>query len=264
MLARAMSDEPDDDASDDDASDDETSSALARRPTAPDGEARVTLAEREVGGAREPLGSAPVPSASREIARARSQHEMHFFVSLTPCTPCGATLDAMKLRLEGQDDAWALSGPCPRCGAMNVYSFRTHGDPLTAPTPRDELGGASPSELISPKRWNDEIGRMLPCVRSDPASLSKEEWYASRNAIRRLLVCLNELLKFVPDGAAEIPSASLDVEGRMDRDAHPERYRYDWMMAARARCIEDRARHVAEIPRIEALERAASRSAKRG
>ncbi|MBX3188626.1 MAG: hypothetical protein KF819_16535 [Labilithrix sp.] len=202
-------------------------------------------------------------SDARRIVRARSIHEMYFFVSLTPCATCDATIDAKSLRLDGQGDAWALTGACPRCRARNAYTFRTYGDPVTAPAPRDELGGPSPSEIISPKRWNDEIDRVLPLVRPDPSALTREEWYANRDANRRLLVCTNELLKFVPEGEGEIPDAALDVEGRADRADRPERYGRAWISALRATCLENRARNVADLPRVEALECAAKASRRR-
>lgn len=189
------------------------------------------------------------------VARARSIHEMHFAASLEPCPKCGTRIDAQQLSLAGNDEAWALTGNCPRCATPRAFTFVTYGDPLTAPAPRDELAGPAPSEIISPAQWIAEIDRLIPLVRPDPTKLEIDEWKASRDANKRLLVCLNELRKFIPDGASEIPADKLSDAERVDRKARPERFQRAWIETEREQCLALRARHVADLPRIEKLER---------
>lgn len=96
-------------------------------------------------------------SHKTETARARSIHEMHFAASLEPCPKCGARIDPQQLSLAGDGDGWTLSGDCLRCRTTRGFSFLTYGDPLTAPSPRDEVGGPKPSEIVKPSRWLAEI-----------------------------------------------------------------------------------------------------------
>lgn len=195
-----------------------------------------------------------------EMARARSIHEMHFAASLEPCPTCGARIDPQQLSLAGDGDAWALSGDCPRCRTPRGFSFRTHGDPLTAPSARDEVGGPKPSEIIKPSRWLAEIDRLLIIVRPDPTQLGIAPWQANRDDNKRLLICLNELLKFIPDGAAEIPLDALDPDERADWTARPEHYQRAWLSEQREGALALRARNVADLPRIEKLEHGGERT----
>jgi uncharacterized protein YjbI with pentapeptide repeats len=211
--------------------------------------------EREDKAALEDFYVRTGQTAPEQIKRARSIHEMHFAASLAPCPKCGTRIGAEQLHFAVKDEAWALTGDCPRCGTPRAFTFRTYGDPLTAPTPRDELGGPQPSEIISPSRWIAEIDRLLPLLRADPKQLGIDEWKANRDANQRLLVTLNELVKFVPAGATEIPTALLDADEDADRGARPERYQRVWIEEQRAHVLELRARNVADLPRIENLER---------
>jgi len=187
-----------------------------------------------------------------KVARARSILEMQFAASLEPCPRCGTRIGAQELSLAGQDDAWALTGDCPTCALPRAFTFRSYGDPLTGPAPRDEVGGPAPSEIISPRRWIDEIERLRPLVQDDPTQLDIDAWTASRDANRRTLVCVNELRKFVPAGAERIPDEVLAEGERADAIARRERYAVAWMTSVRERCLQTRARYIADMPRIEA------------
>lgn len=189
-----------------------------------------------------------------QVARARSIHEMNFAASLEPCRTCGARIDPGRLSLAGDGDAWALSGDCPRCRTPRGFSFRTHGDPLAAPSARDELGGPKPSEIIKPSRWLAEIDRLLIIVRPDPTQLGIVPWQTNRDDNTRLLICLNELLKFIPDGAAEIPLDALDPDEHADWVARPGHYQRARLSELRAAALALRARNVADLARIEKLE----------
>ena len=185
------------------------------------------------------------------VARARSIHEMHFAASLEPCPKCGTRIDAQQLKLAGNGDGWALTGDCPRCGTPRAFTFLTHGDPITASTPRDELAGPEPSEIIRPGQWIAEIARLLPQVRPDPTQLGIDEWKVNRDTNKRLLVTLNELLKFIPAGTSEIPDSALDAAEQADRKARPEHYQRAWIEEQRARALDLRAKQIADLSRIE-------------
>lgn len=165
-------------------------------------------------------------------------------------------MGAQALSLAGSGDAWTLGGRCPGCGVLRSFGFRSYGDPLTAPAPRGELGGAAPSELISPRRWIDEIERLRPLVHEEPTSLGLDAWTASRDALRRLRMCINELKKFVPPDADEIPGATLPEDERADATARAHCYRAPWINALRETYLQIGARYIADLPRVEALDKA--------
>jgi hypothetical protein len=80
--------------------------------------------------------------------RARSTTEMRFFVSLQTCSRCGTPIDPEWLGLWGGGRAWALTGDCGHCRTPLAFTFVTHGNPMTAPVRRGELGGPEHSEVI--------------------------------------------------------------------------------------------------------------------
>ncbi len=152
-------------------------------------------------------------------------------------------LGAEELSLAGQGDAWALTGRCTGCELPRAFTFRSHGDPLNGPAPRDELGGPRPSEIITPAQLIAEIERLEPLVQSDPTALDVEAWVVSRDANRRRLICVNELRKFVPEGSHRI----------LDVGVGDVRYTAAWMRLVREACLRLRERTLADLPRIEAL-----------
>jgi uncharacterized protein YjbI with pentapeptide repeats len=196
------------------------------------------------------------------VARARSSHEMRFAITLATCPQCGTRVDPDWLELEGHGEAWAYTGACRRCRTPLAFTFRSIGDPIRAEVRQGELGGAAPSEIIAPGQLVAEIDRLVPLVRADPQRLPLDEWRASRDANARLRTCLAELAKFVPAGAAAIPDAALGDADRADRANRPERYTRAWIDDARSRADAVLAEIVADLPRIDALERAAKKRAK--
>lgn len=199
--------------------------------------------------------------------RARSSAEMYFAVSLIPCPGCGRTTDPSDLgryladeewdlHLAGQGDAWAMYGDCPHCRTPHAFTFLTYGKPWESECRPGELGGVAPSQIIRPAQFLAEFARVQALVRPDPTQLALDEWELSREANHRALICLRELLKFVPEGADAIPADLLDPAERADR---PQRYRRAWLGAQLDHHLAVQARIVADLPRIAALQRAARR-----
>lgn len=184
-------------------------------------------------------------------------------MSLASCPGCGTRVDPDWLAFEGAGEAWAYSGDCRRCRTPLGFAFVSRGNPLDAPVPRGELGGPAPSEIVRPGAFLAELDRLVPRVRADPTRLSIDEWKQSRDANDRVLVCLAELAKFVPAGAAAIADAALDDDERADRGKRPERYTRAWIDDMRARHRKIVADITADLPRIAELERRAAPVKKR-
>jgi uncharacterized protein YjbI with pentapeptide repeats len=192
---------------------------------------------------------------------------MRFAISLIPCPGCGRTSDpsdlnriladaAWDLRVAGEGDAWVMYGDCPHCQTPRSFTFLTCGKPWESECRPGELGGAAPSEIIRPGEFLAEFDRVQPLVRPDPTQLALDEWGISREANNRALICLRELLKFVPEGADAIPADLLDPA---EHDARPERYRRAWLGVQLDHHLAVLARIVADLPRIDALQREAGR-----
>ena len=189
--------------------------------------------------------------------RTRSTTEMRFFVSLQTCPQCGTRIDPEWLALWGDGQAWALTGDCGRCRTPLAFTFVTRGNPIIAPVQRGELGGPEHSEVISVGALLAEIDRLVPLVHANPKSLALDEWIASRDANARLRTCLAELAKFVPPRESAIPDFILSEAERGDRAQRPERYQLAWIDEMRGRHDALLAEIVADLPRIDELQRRA-------
>lgn len=221
---------------------------MTAKPPPKDPESRSAELAQPLGETSRAPGVTATPTAP---ARARSLGEMRFATTLDPCPRCGAPTG--ELDLYGDDDAYVMSGPCPRCATMRSFNFRTYGDPLAGAYTLHELGGRAPSEIISVARFIAELDRVLPHSRPDPTVLAPAEWRASGEAVDRAITCVLELLKFIPDGAAAMPESALGVDPA-DRAARPERYSRVWLEAERDRLQSLAQGYTDDAPRIWALE----------
>lgn len=186
-------------------------------------------------------------------AKARSGTEMLFAASLLPCPHC-KSMDAPKMDLVGSGTSWSVQGTCQRCGNVRAHAWPTEGNPLEATVLPRQLGDERPSAIIRVGQFVVELDRLLPQLRS-PAALQPIEWRASLAAIERVLIVLNELLKFVPANAKMIPDTKLDAAERTDRESRSERYQRGWLESERDRVTALRAAYTSDAPRIWALEK---------
>jgi hypothetical protein len=160
------------------------------------------------------------------VATARSFAEMKFATSLAPCPSCGSMV-APKTDLHGADTLWTLNGACPACGAPRHFRFDTEGHPLKAEHDRLELGGPTPSRIITAAQFAAELARLDRLVVDDPRGLDVAAWDAQAQLIDRAVTVTRELCKF--------PGASpLHLDERERAEARAERYSADtpriWMI----------------------------------
>jgi hypothetical protein len=131
---------------------------------------------------------------------------MEFAAWLVPCETCGSR-ELGKVELYGNDEVWSIAAKCPSCGTQRVFSFPTIGAPYEHVPKPNELGDG-PSTLITEEQFRKELALASLSVVSDPTFLAPAEWHTSRNALRRALTCINELLKLAPDRQLEVQRAA--------------------------------------------------------
>lgn len=141
---------------------------------------------------------------------ARSYDEAHLYMLLRPCD-CGETELDPRRHLYRQGDAWIqeYSGFCPNCGRERRFSFRMPAElpPMGIPRygPDDE-----PSQLLDPGEWlvvsdgyAERAEEILARDRTGAADRAR-----ARGLLAAAVAALDEVVKFVPDGAGEVPSAA--------------------------------------------------------
>ena len=194
----------------------------------------------------------------------RSWSEMRFFVSLYPCGSCGRRDGGDDLRYTdvrtGDGRIGSLAGACGRCGAGRIFTFPLTVDPLGVKVQFPQLGGPEPSRMIAAGAFVEELLRLAPSVSWEPERMAPAAWRASGSALWRVLTCLLELQKLLPDGIAEIPVPSGASEGeRALRAAQSSCFQRAWLEGERQRYRALQVRRAADAPRIWALEKGRGR-----
>ena len=153
--------------------------------------------------------------------------------------------------------------PCRNCKAPLAYTFLTYGNPIEGPRSFGELGRGH-SEIIAPKQFIDEILLLDPTIDADPASLELTRWRTNRDTHTRVQTCLAELAKFIPAGAESIPAECIPPGDLFDLFARSECYRLDWVTALLERHQQISNAIIADLPRINAIEKQRSKKRPKG
>lgn len=189
----------------------------------------------------------------------RTYAEMLFAISLSPCAGCGSYETAGSALIPARHGLAIVEHSCPQCAERRETWFHTPAriDHLPSPGPH-ELGDEQPSRIIRPGQFIAELVRLEQVEAPSPEQLAPQEWRRQWGVNARVVTCINELLKFIPDGVARIPDAALDANERADEKVRPERYERAWLEGQRARVSERIEAYRREKDRIFALEAAAS------
>jgi len=165
---------------------------------------------------------------------ARTRDEALVYLGLRPCE-CGSIdteWDSGVVSVEGSL-AKHYTGVCEGCGAEREQLFslpRREVMPRGWPT----FGGPEPSELLDAGEWLWLADLTAGNVPEDPEN--------ARRALSMARSAVEEVLKFIPAGEADVPSdAFWSVRGREVRDAEPPRFRRD-----RLEVVRDTYRDLAE------------------
>ncbi|WP_173094549.1 hypothetical protein [Actinomadura verrucosospora] len=164
-----------------------------------------------------------------DLRLARSSSEAYLYMARQPCEGCGsAGLVADRSASEIVDDVLARRywGACGQCGAAREFVFRVPDEPSAAVAGDQGFGDSRPSELLDPGEWLEIADALLARIPVSPAGLTdaqRREAYADLDAGA---AALEEVLKFVPAGAASVsPFAFWTERGR--RFSLDARWRFD-------------------------------------
>ena len=156
---------------------------------------------------------------------ARSSAECHLYMDLHPCR-CG-NLDFEPehwLEQNGEHLVARYQGICPGCGAKRSFEFVL--DPQMPPPP-PAYGGDRPSQIIDPGQFLHVSQQLAGAVPADPADLGPDEDpEEARELLRMAIAALEEVLKFIPEGADRVPEEAFTApEGWMIYHREPGRFR---------------------------------------
>ncbi|GIG57042.1 hypothetical protein Lfu02_14140 [Longispora fulva] len=175
---------------------------------------------------------------------ARTNAEAHLYMELQPCGTCGATEfhpRSSVVMAEG-DLASRYHGACPNCGTEREYTFRIPEDIIFPEADRVRFGADEPSELLDPGDWlwvADLYTRHTP---ADPGGLPDADRARFGRDLATAVAAIEEVLKFVPAGADQVPpEAFFSERGREVYATEPGRFR-----AARLKAVEYAYRELAE------------------
>lgn len=161
---------------------------------------------------------------------AHSTEEIELYLRLHPCE-CGES-EPGGSSVRRVDGGWVVrySQDCAGCGRPRVREFRL---------PELASGAvwsdsADPSELLDAGEWcwvADSYGRGP----ADLTRLTEDEHVRARADRRAAAAAIDEVLKFLPDGADEVPdSAFWSDRGRAVRERDPDRFSRLRLEASRA------------------------------
>lgn len=147
---------------------------------------------------------------------ARTNAEAHLYMDLRPCDACGHRGFAGHSAMVFVDGELCsnYNGSCPRCGLDRAFTFRLPEE-IRLPLERDVVfGDDEPSELLDAGEWLTVAD--LAAGRPDA---DDEDLALAASAI-------DEVLKFIPEGAEAVPPESLRTEdGREVYEREPGRFR---------------------------------------
>jgi hypothetical protein len=138
-------------------------------------------------------------------------------MDLRPCETCG------ERGFSGASSVVPVDGelcsrytaPCRRCGTLRTFTFRLPEQIHVPLEPDVSFGGPEPSELLDPGEW---------LMAADLAAAGAPE--ADAADLSLAASALDEVLKFIPAGAGEVPPEALrTAAGREVYEREPGRFR---------------------------------------
>jgi hypothetical protein len=154
-------------------------------------------------------------------------------MDLHGCAACGATSVDWADALIAEDGTMArrYHGSCAACGAEREFVFALPERPTPpAPGAYVTFGAAGEvSQLFDAGEWL-EIADLLTLA----ASVGEAPEEEARESVTIAVACYDEVLKFLPDDADEVPEAAFWSEaGRGLRRRSPDRFRRADLVARR-------------------------------
>jgi hypothetical protein len=188
----------------------------------------VAPVARSASGA--PLIDVVIPqlpgTATQGLLPIRSIAEEHLYMQLNPCA-CGETAFEQKHGIYGSGSTLSsrFEGPCKKCGGPRRFEFKVLDDPAKQPA-WPSYGGPEPSKIIDPGQWLSVSDRLAKSVPGNSHTFAEPQRGEAKRMLQTAVACHEEVLKFLPPGAEEVPeSAFFTAAGRAYRAAEPGRFR---------------------------------------
>lgn len=186
--------------------------------------------------------------------QARTIAEAHLYMELRPCS-CGESRFDWSLNTS-DGVSCSYTGPCARCQQPRAFEFEII-EP-TRPVTEEVDFGSGQSRLLDPGEWME-------------VALERAKVHQTRDELAFARAALEEVIKFLPEGAEEVPAAAFTSErGRALHAATPwpflrirlraslhawddiiKRYDVDRLCEAIAATDTEAGRHMAEVRRRE-------------
>ena len=166
---------------------------------------------------------------------ARSNEEAHLYLDLNPCE-CGGEDAARDSAVSLDGDQWIVryTCVCARCARSRNVAFRQPESPAR-PAAGGWSAGDEPSELLDAGEWL-WVSDLFGGAPADLAGFAAEEAAQAREDLAAAGGALDEVVKFLPGGADEVPASAFWTErGRQVWQAEPGRFRRERLAAVRDR-----------------------------
>jgi hypothetical protein len=164
----------------------------------------------------------PERGSPQVVGLARTRDEAILFLDLRPCERCGSvdmTWDSALVFIDGRA-ARSYFATCPACGLERKYTFWAP-DPRTQPARPEgavSFGGPEPSELLDAGEWLWVADLTASRV---PVNDQRAAW----RALAIATAAMDEILKFVPPEAREVPDSGFwSARGHRVRAEEPGRF----------------------------------------
>jgi hypothetical protein len=160
------------------------------------------------------------------MQEARSITEARLYMEHEPCPACGhrGFGHPSKIVARGDRLAAAASGYCPGCGTQRTFELVLADERV----PEGAWGNQAPSTLIDAGEWleiADDFGARVP---AEIGTLDRGARDLARTDLARGIAAVEEVLKFFPEGADELPRTSFFTRRGLERYlAAPARFRRD-------------------------------------
>src|SRR5215207_10838031 len=138
---------------------------------------------------------------------ARTNAEAHLYMELHPCACAEVRFERQNAVVTVDGDlASRYAGPCARCGQPREFLFRLPERILLPEPGHVTFGDGRPSELIDPGEWLAVADAYASTGPADTSQLDPATARRLSADLATAVAALDEVLKFVPDGADAVPA----------------------------------------------------------
>jgi hypothetical protein len=162
---------------------------------------------------------------------ARTNAEAHLFMDLRPCA-CGESRFERNSSVAVIEGVLAsrYTGRCAGCGLDRLFEFLVPEEIQPLPQTGVRFGGPEPSQLLDPGEW---LRVAAACAGHVPAGAPRDD--DARYALATAVAAIEEVIKFVPAGADEVPETAFRTQmGREVWEREPGRFRAVRLEAVRS------------------------------